>query len=53
MVIKKVIVEVDMLKGVIFENNEFIYGEKGFLVFGGNKVWIELVYEFGVEFLEN
>ncbi|NHH93024.1 Glucosaminate ammonia-lyase [Bacillus sp. MB95] len=51
--IKKVITEAEMLKGVILENNEFIYGERGFLAFGGNKVRTELAHELGVELLEN
>lgn len=51
--IKKVIAEAEMLKGVILENNEFIYGERGFLAFGGNKVRTELAHELGAELLEN
>lgn len=51
--IKKVITEAEMLKGVILENNEFIYGERGFLAFGGNKVRTELAHGLGVELLEN
>ncbi|MFS0901815.1 NAD(P)/FAD-dependent oxidoreductase [Priestia aryabhattai] len=51
--IKKVIAEAGILKGVILQNNEVVYGERGFLAFGGNKVRTKLAHELGIELLKN
>ncbi|MCY9018623.1 NAD(P)/FAD-dependent oxidoreductase [Priestia megaterium] len=51
--IKRVIAEAGMLKGVVLQNDEVVYAERGFLAFGGNKVRTELGHDLGAELLEN
>jgi thioredoxin reductase (NADPH) len=40
-------------KGVRLKNGEVVYGEKGFIAFGGNKVHTELAEQLGVEIMDN
>ncbi|HWO98939.1 MAG TPA: NAD(P)/FAD-dependent oxidoreductase [Bacillus sp. (in: firmicutes)] len=42
-----------IFKGVKLENGETLYADRGFIAFGGNKVYSDLAEQLGVKLMEN